>query len=486
MLSLLDRLLRNPDPGTVRIKGDGVVGLLELIGEDRACHSLPCLLHAPICRQHIALLGDHIGHGHRLCVKCEALSAERQLPNFVDIGARQPEANVSELSGPRALDFELHLLIASRRERHRENPSRLRCCRADRAEQEGKGSRIVRCSAGNNLLHRRVVKDRRCCRHPDRVECNCRAVRSRYIRDRLTVREVCRTAAGCTAPAAEGIARARILIRGQRIRISAAEIRICHTADCMRRAGIVVHRIALLPVDCVNREISGQRLVKVIGRAVRFCPVVKDKVCLVVRTRGLGRRAAVHRIRILRNDRILMARIRIRRILHRHGIVAECPAGCQNQVAGHRCCKIRWAAVRVLPVRKGITGATARRGTANRGRCNHRIAVDNGLLRRRYAAAVCVKAHRIARQEVIVRECRLRCSTVSDRCREGTSGRLLFNRHAAVHHRSGLRDVVGDAIHCVVVGVTALCRRRAAGKRCACKLAELIDIVTREQETNRT
>ena len=236
----------------------------------------------------------------------------------------------------------------------------------------------------------------------------------------------------------------------------------------------------------MNREISGQRLVKVIGRAVRFCPVVKDKVCLVVRARGFGRRAAVHGIRVLRDDLILMPRVRIRCILHRHRIVTKRPSGCQNQVAGHRCRKVHRAAVRVLPVRKGITGATARRRIADCGRCDKRVTVDDSLRCRRHAAAVCIKAHRIARQEVVIRKGRSCRRRIGNRCRVGTSGRLLLNRQAAVHHGSCLRDVVGDTIHRVIVSITSLRGRRAAGKRCACKLAKLIDIVTRKQEANRT
>ena len=254
----------------------------------------------------------------------------------------------------------------------------------------------------------------------------------------------------------------------------------------MRRSRIIVHRVALLPVDCVNREISGQWLVKVIGRAVRFCPVVKDKVCLVVRTRGLGRRAAVHGIRILRNNLILMSRVRIRCILHRHRVMTHGPACTEHHVSGHRCRKIRRAAVRVLPAAKVIARAGTRRGAADRGRCDKRIAVNNSLRCRRHTSTVRQEADRIARQEVVVRKGRSCRRRIGNRCRESTSGRLLLNCHAAVHHGSGLRDVIGQPVHCRVVRVTALYSRRAARKRCARKLAELIDIVTREQEANRT
>ena len=254
----------------------------------------------------------------------------------------------------------------------------------------------------------------------------------------------------------------------------------------MRRSRIIVHRVALLPVDCVNREISGQWLVKVIGRAVRFCPVVKDIIRLVVRTRGLGRRAAVHGIRILRNNLILMSRVRIRCILHRHRVMTHGPACTEHHISGHRRCKIRRAAVRVLPAAEVIARAGTRRGAADCGRCDQRIAVNNSLRCRRHTSTVRQEADCIARQEVVVRKGRSCRRCIGNRCRESTSRRLLLNRHAAVHHGSGLRDVVGDTIHSVIVSIASLRGRRAARKRCARKFAELIDIVPRKQEANRT
>ena len=260
-------------------------------------------------------------------------------------------------------------------------------------------------------------------------------------------------------------------------------MRIRHAADRIRRAGIITHRIALLTVDCVHRKVTAQRLVKVVGRSVRLCPVIKDIIRLVVRTRGFGRRAAVHRVRVLRDDPVLMARIRIRRIQHRHRVVAHGPACAEHQISGHRGRKVCRASVRILPAAEVKAGAGARRRSADCGRCNDRVTVDNDLRCRSNASAVRVKAHGIARQEVVVRKRGLRCSAVSDRCREGTSRHLFLNCHTAVHHRSGLCDVIGNSIHGVIVRVATLRGRRSTRRTCGTrKLSELVDIVACEQE----
>ena len=345
----------------------------------------------------------------------------------------------------------------------------------------------MRHRTGNNFLDRRVVKNHRARRIPDRIEGYSHAVRSREIRDRLSVCIVRRRCARCAVPAAEGKARSRVLIRRKRVGISASEVRIRHAAHGMRRAGIIAHRIALLAIDCVHREVTAQRLIKVVGRAVRLCPVVKDIIRLVVRTRGFGRRAAVHRVRVLHDDLVLMARIRIRRIQHRDRVVAHGPVCAEHQVSGHWGRKVCRASVRILPAAKVKAGTGARRGAADCRRCNDRVTVDNDLRCRGHASAVCVKAHGIARQEVVIRKRGLRCSAVSDRCREGTSRHLFLNCHTAVHHRSGLRDVIGNAIHSTVIGIASLRRRRSSRcGRSARKLAELIDIVACEEEAQGT
>ena len=228
------------------------------------------------------------------------------------------------------------------------------------------------------------------------------------------------------------------------------------------------------------RRIAGHRGTEGISRVVLIFPVIEVVARLVGGLcRSCEARVAVGNVRVLYQLRILMTCIRIRRILHRHGIAVNLPLRVQGGVRmNRRRAKRKLASRRIRPVEEVIArllsrrrGRDARRIVLNRRR-RRIVAVAHALVCRRVAAALCVVLHREARQGIAVLKLQLgrrgACTAAllrdTSRYREGIS-RARTERTRALRHRKGNR------VDCRIVAVVL---RRARG------LLEGINIGSRE------
>ena len=177
--------------------------------------------------------------------------------------------------------------------------------------------------------------------------------------------------------------------------------------------------------------------------------------------------------------RILMTRIRIRRILHRHGIAVNLPLCVERHIAVNRRRRKReLGSRRIRPVEEVIARLLSRRGGRD-ARCivlNRRhaciVAVANTLVCRRVTAALCVILHCEARQGVTVLKLKLgrRSARAAALLRDASRHRERISRSRA-ECAHALRHRKGDCIDRRIVAVV-LCGARG--------LLEGIDIGTRE------
>ena len=186
-------------------------------------------------------------------------------------------------------------------------------------------------------------------------------------------------------------------------------------------------------------------------------------------------------IAVLRELIVLVSRVRIRRILHRHGVAVDFPLCVQGGVCMNRRRAKRELGSRCIrPVEEVIARLLSRRGgrgarsiVLNR-RCRRIVAVAHALVCRRVAAALCVVLHRKTRQCVAVLKLQLaRRSACTAACLLHRSGDGQAVAGSRAECARALRHRKGDGIDGGIVAVV-LCGARG--------LLEGIDIGTRVAE----
>ena len=299
-----------------------------------------------------------------------------------------------------------------------------------------------------------MVKRRHGC--PERIEAHGSAVGCSQVVDRSTVIVIRGRCGRRESPSHELIARTAKLIRREVLRRVIAEVHVRHTAvhrstACVR---LKYHRIRIRCINRMYRRIAGHRGTEGISRVVLILPVIEVVARLVLRLhRCREARVTVRHIVMLRELIVLVPRIRVRRILHRHGVAVNLPLRMQSCVRmNRRRAKRELRSRRIRPVEEVVARLLSRRG--GRGaRCivlNRRhaciIAVAHALVCRGMAATLCVILHRETRQGVTVLKLQLgrRCACAAallrdtSRHREGIS-RSRAERSRALRHRKGNR-----------------------------------------------
>ena len=297
-------------------------------------------------------------------------------------------------------------------------------------------------------------------------------VRSREIRDRLSIRKIRCRSHRRSSPAAEYIAGTRVGVAGERLGLTAVKVLIRHVADHIAAVLLEGHIVLLLTVNRVDGNVTRHRLVKAIRRAIRLLPVIKDVIRLVIRVRGFCRHCAVRNLIVRRDNPVLMTRIRIRRIRDRNRVAVNLPDCDERCIRRHRITEMIRRTVRLCPVLKVIACLVAGRtiGPGRISRCNDRIAVAYRLRIRRTRTAIRVEADIETRQLIIIAERKIS----RDCC---CCAAVLLHACRAVHSNAGLAHPHGNLIDCRIVCVTCRCPRY---------LCEAVNIIALIDEVNRT
>ena len=148
------------------------------------------------------------------------------------------------------------------------------------------------------------------------------AVHLREVDHRLLIRILRSAAVRTLCPAAELIAGSRVTVLRERRRKVIGMLRIRDCAAHIAAVRLILHRVVIRGVACVNRLILRHRGTEGVRCIATRLPAVKVMAGLVVRTSRLGRRISV-RNKLRRN--VLIRRRCIRSVVDRDRVAVSCP-----------------------------------------------------------------------------------------------------------------------------------------------------------------